>query len=530
MRISTAQFYESTTLNYQRNYSSILKTSEEVSSGIKLNTASDDPVGAARVLQLSQQNSMLTQYASNIGTINTNTTNSETALTSIIDAMQTAQELIVKAGNGSYTDADRISTANELKQLQSEILGLMNSQDSNGQYMFSGSKSSTPPYSLNADGTYSYNGDQTHVNLAVGDGLVLASNTTGFEAFEQATNTTRTSATLTSPATEDGKVWLTGGLVKSSNTYNSSYQSGEPYTLTFLSGTQFKITDGAGNDVTTDASSAGTFSNASFEDQTFTFRGVELTLNVNLSTAEKATTATADAALTGRTYQLASTPDTITTSRSPGNPSTATISSAAVGTTAAELTAFNNTFPTTGAILKFTSATDYELYASPITSSSTPVSTGTLSGTTASAAGVNFTISGTPANGDQFVVQSSTHQTENILNTLSAAIKALNTPTDGNLVASQKLDAALTSALGNVVSSMEQASTARSAGGARQVAATAQGVTNDLLKGNNETEQGTFLNSDMVEATTRLTMQKTMLDASQSVFIQLAKLNLFSQI
>ena len=47
MRISTTQFYEATNANYQRNYSNLNKTSEEVSSGIKLNTASDDPVGAS---------------------------------------------------------------------------------------------------------------------------------------------------------------------------------------------------------------------------------------------------------------------------------------------------------------------------------------------------------------------------------------------------------------------------------------------------------------------------------------------------
>ncbi|EPN16367.1 flagellar hook-associated protein FlgL, partial [Pseudomonas syringae pv. actinidiae ICMP 19070] len=211
MRISTTQFYESTNTNYQRTYSNVLKTSEEVSSGIKLNTASDDPVGAARVLQLAQQNSMLTQYASNIGTINTNIVNSETALTSIVDTMQAAREVVVSAGNGAYTDSDRLAKAAELKQYQSQILGLMNSQDANGQYIFAGSKSSAPPYAQNADGTYSYSGDQTSVNLAIGDGLVLPSNTTGHEAFEQAVNTTRTSSTLLSPATDDGKVGLTGG-------------------------------------------------------------------------------------------------------------------------------------------------------------------------------------------------------------------------------------------------------------------------------------------------------------------------------
>lgn len=284
----------------------------------------------------------------------------------------------------------------ELKQYQSQILGLMNSQDANGQYIFAGSKSSAPPYAQNADGTYSYSGDQTSVNLAIGDGLVLPSNTTGHEAFEQAVNTTRTSSTLLSPATDDGKVGLTGGQVTSTSAYNSGYQAGEPYTMTFLSGTQFKITDATGTDVTTDASSAGKFNYASFADQTFTFRGVELTMNVNLSAAESATAATAATALTNRSYELASTPDTVSASRSPGNTSAATISSSAVGNTTADRTAFNNTFPPNGAILKFTSATAYDLYASPVTSSSKPVSSGTLTGSTANASGVNFTVSGTP--------------------------------------------------------------------------------------------------------------------------------------
>ncbi|KPX43927.1 Flagellin, N-terminal [Pseudomonas syringae pv. helianthi] len=530
MRISTTQFFESTNTNYQRNYSNLNKTSEEVSSGIKLNTAGDDPVGAARVLQLAQQNSMLTQYETNIGTINTNVVTTETTLTSIIDTMQAAREQIVSAGSGAFTDSDRLAKASALKQYQSQILGLMNSQDPNGQYIFSGSKASTPPYAQNADGSYSYQGDQTSVNLAVGDGLVMASNTTGFEAFEQSVNTTRTSATRLSPATDDGKIGLSGGLVTSTPTYNASYQGGEPYTLTFLSGTQFKITDASGTDVSSDTSSGGKFSHGSFDAQTFTFRGVEMTLNVNLPAADRVSDATADAALANRSYQLASTPDSVSTARSAGNTSTATVSSSAVGNTAADRTAFNNTFPTEGAILKFTSPTDYDLYAAPLTSSSKPVSSGTMTGSTANASGVNFNISGTPAAGDQFIVESGTHQTENILNTLTAAIKALSTPTDGNLVASQNMTAALNTALGNMSSAIEQASTARSSGGARQLAATAQGTTNDLLKDNNTVEQGTYVNADIVEATTRLTLQKTMLDASQQVFTMLSKLNLFSQL
>lgn len=45
MRISTSQFYESTAANYQKNFANVVKTSEEASSLVRVNTAADDPVG-----------------------------------------------------------------------------------------------------------------------------------------------------------------------------------------------------------------------------------------------------------------------------------------------------------------------------------------------------------------------------------------------------------------------------------------------------------------------------------------------------
>jgi flagellar hook-associated protein 3 FlgL len=303
--------------------------------------------------------------------------------------------------------------------------------------------------------------------------------------------------------------------------------------LTFISATEFRITDGATppNDVTVDASNAGKMDYTTFADQTFTFRGVELKLNLNLGDADKATPAAANTALTGRSYQLASTPDSITVARSPGNPSATTVSGAAVGTSAADKTAYNNIFPTTGAVLKYSSTNGYELYASPYTAGNSPVAAGVVTGSVVKAAGVEFTIAGgPPADGDTFLVQGGTHQTENILNTLTNIINVLNTPTDGNLVKTQQLNAALTSALGNVSSSLEQVSTAISAGGARQVAAGAQDTTNDLLMGNNTNESDSYVKADVIEASTRLQLQKTMLEASQMVFTQLSRLNLFSQL
>ena len=55
MRISTAQFYEASASSYSKNFSTMNKTNDQVTSGIRIQTAADDPVGAARLLLLQQQ-------------------------------------------------------------------------------------------------------------------------------------------------------------------------------------------------------------------------------------------------------------------------------------------------------------------------------------------------------------------------------------------------------------------------------------------------------------------------------------------
>jgi flagellar hook-associated protein 3 FlgL len=526
MRISTAQFYETSASNYQRTYANVVKTGDEVSSQVKLNTAGDDPIGAARVLELQQQGSMLLQYKSNIENINTNVVQTETALTAITSAIQRAQELVLGAGNATFTDDDREANAQELKQLQDQVLGLMNSQDADGNYIFSGSKSTTPPYAINPDGSYSYQGDQSLNQLDIGNGISMASNTTGWDAFEKAINTTRTSATLTSPAVNDNVISLSGGTVKSDATYNAKFTGGEPYSITFQSSTQYQILDASGNDVTAEASGAGKFASTSATSQAITFRGLELNLNVNLTTAQYADAGLADTAVAGHTFTLGVTPSSISTARLPANPSTTVITSSSV----TDQTTFNESFPSGGAILKFTSATAFDMYAAPYdAATSKPVSSGTVSGNTATAAGVTFNLSGAPAAGDQFTANSSTQQSQNILNTLSSVITALNTPVT-DAAAGQKLQAVLTSAIGNLKSASDVIGTAIGDGGARQATAIAQGTTNQVLIDNGTTEAGTITASDPVDAIARLTLQKTMLQASQLVFTQLSALNLFSKL
>ncbi|MGH8380256.1 flagellar hook-associated protein 3 [Pseudomonas sp.] len=524
MRISTSQFYQTSASNYSRNFANVVKTGQQASDNIRVRTAADDPVGAARLLQLQQQSNLIDQYNGNITNVRNSLGTSESTLNGITNILARAKELAITAGNGGYTNADRKANAQELAQLEEQLYSLMNSRDENGKYIFSGSRGDTPPYVRNADGTYTYKGDQSNLSLQVGDMLSMATNESGYEVFEQALNTSRSQTALTLPLVDDGRVSLSNGQVSGSTQYNDRFRGGEPYTITFTSSTQYKITDAANNDVTLEATGGGTFDPSKPAD--ITFRGVEMRLNINLQDADKANP---DPVIAGHTFTLSSKPDEVSGSRSPGNPSLSQISTASIS----DLAKYRDAFPGGGAIIKFTSATNYELYAQPMGPDARPVASGVLTGvpaTNATIAGVDFNFSSPPASGDQFSVKVDTHQNQNILDTLSGFRKALEMPVDNDLASRQKYQAALDSAIGNLESGANKIAESISSIGARGAALDVQAETNESLKMANTKTQGSIRDADPAEVLIRLNLQQTMLQASQLAFTKISSLSLFNRL
>ncbi|MGE7991313.1 flagellar hook-associated protein 3 [Pseudomonas sp. NPDC089554] len=521
MRISTAQFYQSSAANYQRNYANVIKTNEEASSFVRVNTAADDPVGAARLLQLGNQADMLEQFKTNATNITNSLNQAETTLNSINTILTRVNELALESGNAGYTDTERKAKAAELGQLEDQLLSLMNSRDENGQYLFAGSKTDTAPFVRNADGTYSYRGDQTQQELQVGDMLKMAGNSTGYSVFEQALNTSRTETRPNPPTPNDGKVNLSNGQVSGSVTYNDRFRSGQPYTVTMLSSTQFRITDSGGTDVTAEATQGGTFDPNTVGGSMISFRGVDMRLNINLQPGD-----VPDTVVGGRSFTLESKPDTITATRSPGNASNAQVS----GINVTNPAQYQAMFPSGGAVIKFTSATDFELYAQPLTADSRPVASGTMVGNTATAAGVAFTFTTVPPqqNGDQYLVNVDNHQTQSVLDTVAQLRTALSQPIDGNPAAYQQLRADLDSAISNIQSGQDRLNTSVTDIGARGKALEIQESTNESLSIANKTTQSSIRDSDPAEVLIRLTQQQTTLEASQAAFARVSQLSLFN--
>ena len=526
MRISTSQFFESTSATYQNNFSSVIKTQSQIDSGVRIQTAADDPVGAARLLQLQQQKDMLAQYSTNMNSIKSSLGAQEAVLDSINNSLQKASELALGAGSGK-SDADRLAIANELGSIEEQVFSLLNSKDASGNYMFSGSKTDTPPYTRNNDGTYSYQGDDTQLNLKVSDTLALASSDTARSIMEGATNTGRTQATFVpgvdangEPTVNDGKLSVSAGLVTSSAVFNKSFAEGQPYTLKFSSSTEYTLTDRDGNDLTSQVAGNGVFDPTKDGSQSISLRGVSFDITPNLKDVPAAER---DALVAGRSFTLEAKADTINTSRTPGNGSTAQITNSTV----TDAQAYGDSFPSNGAVIKFTSATEYEVYAQPLSADSKSIAQGTVDG---GALGIKFDFAGAPQAGDQFVVNRNNHQSQNALDTISQLRKALEIPSDKDPLAQQTQKDAINSAIGNLKNASAGVDSARGSIGARLKAVDIQADENISLGLANDSTTAAIGNTDMAGASIELAFQKAMLEASQLAFVKISQLSLFNQL
>jgi flagellar hook-associated protein 3 FlgL len=134
-------------------------TQQELSTGKRINQPSDDPYGTSLALQLDNQLANLTSYTNNVTDGTGWAQAGNTALSDVTNAVQRVRELTLEAANGTQTKADMQASADEVNQLIDEIKQDANTQY-NGQYIFSGSATSTAPYQPGANDTYAGNSGQ----------------------------------------------------------------------------------------------------------------------------------------------------------------------------------------------------------------------------------------------------------------------------------------------------------------------------------------------------------------------------------
>ncbi|AOY95744.1 flagellar hook-associated protein 3 [Cupriavidus sp. USMAA2-4] len=183
MRVATSMLYQQGLASIQGQQSSLMQVQQQLGTGKRIVTPSDDPVGATRALGVSQSIAVNDQYTAT-RTQATNMLGLESnALQSVVTTVQNIQGLLVQAGNGTLNDSDRASLATSLQAQYNQLLGLANSDNGNGQYLFAGYQSGSAPFTQGAGGGIQYNGDTGQQLLQVDVSRQMAAGDSGSSLF-----------------------------------------------------------------------------------------------------------------------------------------------------------------------------------------------------------------------------------------------------------------------------------------------------------------------------------------------------------
>lgn len=226
LRISTSTVYDQNQMQFNMQQTLLMHTQLQVSSGRRMVTPADDPAAAARVLEITQSDSMNTQYATN----RTSATNSlslvDGAFQNISNLLQTMRQSATAAGNGVLTNAERQAMASDLNAQLQDLIGQANSTDGAGNYLFSGFQGTTKPFTQTAAGV-AYNGDDGQRMVQVAASRQMAMTDPGSDLFMRVKTGNGTFTAQAAPANTGGGVISTGVVT------NPALWNGANYSVAF---------------------------------------------------------------------------------------------------------------------------------------------------------------------------------------------------------------------------------------------------------------------------------------------------------
>ncbi|MEG3114944.1 flagellar hook-associated protein FlgL [Salinicola sp. 4072] len=267
MRVSTVMMFERSVSSMNRQQGAFMEVGEQIASGKRVVRPSDDPQAASRAVGVSQSLATNAQQSDSRVTVRNSLSQEESVLDSVSDALTRAKELMIQAGNGTLSDADRQSQASELRGVYEALLGQANSTDGNGSYLFGGYKDSSAPFGKNDSGAVEYEGSDQVRQQKVDSSRMMEVGNTGKDVFQSVA----AGAGYVAKAgdTNSGTLTFTGPQV--ADTTAPGY--GEGYTVTFdttVEPTTYQVTDSTtGDEVSSGDYAAG---------QSIEFAGIKLTL------------------------------------------------------------------------------------------------------------------------------------------------------------------------------------------------------------------------------------------------------------
>lgn len=185
MRISTAWTKQLSTNAMSAQQTKLAKVQQQLSSGLKIAAPAEDPAAAVRVLDLERTIAKTNQYQNNIASARDRLNIEESALDSSGNIVNRAKELTLQAKNDTLNSSDRLTIKYEVDHLIQQLAGVANTQNANGEYIFSGDHSGVPAFGIDPKtGEYVYQGGAQQRTVQIAPARQVADGDLGFNVFE----------------------------------------------------------------------------------------------------------------------------------------------------------------------------------------------------------------------------------------------------------------------------------------------------------------------------------------------------------
>jgi flagellar hook-associated protein 3 FlgL len=268
-RISTSALHNSAVTQIMKQQAQLSRTQNQVASGKRVEKPSDDPIAAARILDLERSQKELDQYATNSNLLQSRLSLGEQSLANIDTVLTRVRELVLQANNASVDESARSSILTEIRSRTQELMDVANTRDASGEFLFSGYSTGIAPVTRTAAGVI-YNGDQGTRSLQIGPNQKIADGFPGTQVFMLIPEGNGTFTT--SQGVHNG----TGSIDTGQVTNAAAWVRGT-YTISFTAPGTYEVRDATNTLVTSGAYTSG---------NSVTFNGVSMKISGEPATGD----------------------------------------------------------------------------------------------------------------------------------------------------------------------------------------------------------------------------------------------------
>lgn len=178
VRVISSSYYNNIYGENSKVNRQLFDVTKQISSGLKIKYAHDDPSVFIDTLRLDDEIATLTQTKNSTQNGYKFSTQTDSTIGSIVEKLEQVKVKLINAANEIHSDTSLQAIAKELRGLQTNLIALGNSSIG-GQYLFSGTATSTKP--VGANGVYQ--GNDSDLVSFIGTGLTQKYNLTGAQLF-----------------------------------------------------------------------------------------------------------------------------------------------------------------------------------------------------------------------------------------------------------------------------------------------------------------------------------------------------------